>query len=55
MNEMCLPDVVVDVIRSFIQVNEGDEATVALIISIGAELLDVSSDTMVEMINYGSK
>ncbi len=55
MNEVCFPNDVVDVIRSFIQVNEGDEATIALIISIGAELLDVSSDTMVEMINHESE
>ena len=38
------------VVRSFLNINEGDEATEDLIFAIGAELLDISSDKMREMI-----
>ena len=51
MNTVIFPEDVDNVIRSFIDVNKGDEATEALILAIGAELLDVSSDTMLERIS----
>lgn len=50
MNAMIMPENVVEVIKSFLACNEGDEATECLILSIGAELLDVSEETLMEMI-----
>ena len=50
MNTIIFPEDVDNVIQSFMLVNNGDEATEALILAIGAELLDISSDTMVERI-----
>ena len=50
MNTMIFPEDVDNVIQSFVLANEGDEATEALILAIGAELLDISSDIMYERI-----
>lgn len=50
MNTMITPADVVEVIKSFLACNEGDEATECLILSIGAEMLDVSEETFMEMI-----
>lgn len=52
MNMVMFPEDVDIVIKSFIDVNKGDEATEALILAIGAELLDISVDTMAERINF---
>ena len=52
MNKVILPEDVDNVIQSFILVNNGDEATESLILAIGAELLDISSDTMAERICF---
>lgn len=52
MNRMLFPEDVDNVIQSFILVNNGDEATENLILAIGAELLDISVDTMAERINF---
>lgn len=53
MNRMLFPEDVDNVIQSFILVNSGDEATENLILAIGAELLDISVDTMAERISFG--
>lgn len=50
MNQIIDPSDVVAVVQSFLSVNEGDETTEELILAIGAELLDVSIDTMSEMV-----
>jgi hypothetical protein len=47
---MIFPEDIDNVIQSFMSYNEGDEATQNLILAIGAELLDISVDTMVERI-----
>ncbi len=52
MNRMLFPEDVDNVIQSFILVNNGDEATENLILAIGAELLDISIDSMAERINF---
>ena len=52
MNQMLFPEDVDNVIQSFILVNNGDEATEDLILAIGAQLLDISIDTMIERINF---
>lgn len=51
MNRMIFPEDVDNVIQSFILINNGDEAMENLILAMGAELLDISVDTMVERIN----
>lgn len=50
MNTMIMPEDVIEVIKSFLACNEGDEATECLILSIGAEMLDVSEETLMKMI-----
>lgn len=50
MNTMLFPEDVANVIQSFLLCNQGDDATEDLIISIGAELLDISPDAMLEMV-----
>lgn len=55
MNQILYPEDVANVIQSFFMVNRGDEATEDLIICIGAELLDVSPDTMLKMIGAGEE
>ena len=45
---------VVNVVRVYYKFNEGDEATQCLIIAMGAVLLEISHDKMLEMIGeYG--
>ena len=39
------------VLKHFMAANAGDEATETLIISIGAEILDVSQDCMMELLH----
>lgn len=50
MNNWIEPVNVVEVVKSFLACNDGDEATQCLILAIGAELLDVSEDKFIEMI-----
>ncbi len=42
---------VIRVLEAFYEVNEGDEATTDMILAIGCEILDVSQDKMLEVIN----
>lgn len=55
MNTWITPTDVDAVIKSFMFVNEGDAATENLILAIGAELLDISVDTMTERIGFEDK
>ena len=55
MNQLIFPEDVANVIQSFYILNAGDEATENLILAIGAELLDVSEDTMIEVIKDVNK
>lgn len=55
MNTMIMPEDVVAVMKSFLACNERDESTECLILSIGAELLDVSEETLMEMIKITHK
>ena len=50
MNQIIMPEDVIEVVKSFLSCNEGDESIELLILSMGAELLDVSIDTLLEMI-----
>ena len=50
MNTMIFPEDVANVIQSFCACNKGDEATTDLLLTVGAELLDISPDKMLEMI-----
>ena len=54
MNQVIFPEDVDNVIQSFVLVNNGDEATENLILAIGAELLDISVDTMAERICFAA-
>lgn len=51
MNTMIFHEDVDNVIQSFLMANKGDEATEDLILAIGAELLDISTDTMLERVS----
>lgn len=55
MNTMIFPEDVDNVIQSFLMANKGDEATEDLILTIGAELLDISIDTMVKRVGLESE
>ena len=48
MNTMLFPEDVANVIQSFYLCNKGD-----LLLAVGAELLDISPDKMLEMITEG--
>lgn len=50
MKTMIMPEDVIAVMKSFLAYKEGDESTECMILSIGAELLDVSEETLIEMI-----
>ena len=50
MNKIIDTEDVIGVIKNFLSCNEGDEATECLVLSIGAEILGVSVDTLFEMI-----
>jgi len=51
MNEIIFPDDIVAIVKSFLDVNDGDEATQDVILAIGAEILDISTDTMYGMVS----
>ena len=55
MRTIIFPEDVDNVIQSFILVNNGDEVTENLILAIGAELLDISVDTMAERICFSNE
>lgn len=54
MNTMLFPEDVANVIQSFYLCNKGDEATTDLLLAVGAELLDISPDKMLEIITGDS-
>lgn len=49
MNSIIEAADVIAVVKNFCDVNKNDESTIELIMAIGAELLDVSVDTINEM------
>lgn len=51
MNAVIVKDDVIGVLTDFLKLNKGDECTQDLLISFAAELLDVSSDSLVDYIN----
>lgn len=51
MNTMLFPEDIANVIQSFCLCNDGDEAAINLILAVGSELLDISTDMMLEMVN----
>ncbi len=51
MNTVLYPEDVVNAVRAFIKVNSGDENSVKLLLNVGSELLDVSVDTLLEMLD----
>lgn len=55
MNNWIEPVNVIEVTKSFLDANTGDGATESLIIAIACELLDISADKLLEMIedSYG--
>lgn len=53
MNTMLFPEDVANVIQSFYLCNKDDEATTDLLLAVGAELLDISPDKMLETITEG--
>ena len=50
MNYLIEAEDVVEVAKSFLDCNRGDEATEILIISMCCELLDISQDQFMEML-----
>lgn len=50
MEQKVTTEDIVNAIQQFVSANEGDEATVELILAIGAELLNISVKEMSDMI-----
>ena len=50
MKTMISPEEVVDVVKAYCNSNDGDEATQCLIVAMGAALLEIPHDKMLEMI-----
>jgi len=50
MNNWIEPINVIEVVKSFCMANDGDESTTDIIVSMGAALLDVSEDEMMDII-----
>ena len=53
MNTMLFPEDVANVIQSFYLCNKGDGPPTDLLLTVGAEILDISPDKMLEMITEG--
>lgn len=51
MNEIIMSEDVIQVIKSFMACNKGDESTDNILLAVGSELLDVSIDTFVEILS----
>lgn len=51
MNKIIFPEDVDNVVQSFLGIHD-DEEQKTLILAIGAELLDISEDEMLERIEY---
>ena len=50
MSNIIFSDDVLEVVRSFMSVNSRDESACDLILAMGVELLDISPDELLEMI-----
>lgn len=55
MNKAIFPDDVMGIIKNFMDCNAGDEATKNIILAIGAEILDISVDTLLEYVRCDRK
>lgn len=51
MNNVVVKDDIIGVLKDFLKFNDGDECTQDLLISFAAEILGVSSDSLVDYIN----
>ena len=45
-----IPEDVIETIKTFIELNDGDEATCAIIYATGAQILGISVDELIEKI-----
>ena len=50
MNTLIDSEYIIETIRDFLRWNNGDEATEALLINLGCQILDISQDKFLEMI-----
>ena len=55
MIKAIFPDDVMGIIKNFLDCNAGDEATENIILAIGAEILDISVDTLLEYVTCNRK
>lgn len=51
MNTVVHADDVISVIKEFVNCNAGDDATVNILLAVGSELLNVSTDKMLELLD----
>ena len=51
MNNFVAAEDIISVIKEYLKLDNGDENTEEIIISIGAEILCISPDKLLEMIN----
>lgn len=53
MNKIVASEDIIKVIKNFLSYNDGDEITEDLILAIGAEMLGISDDRLLEIIEGG--
>lgn len=51
MNDLVAAEDIISVIKEFLKLNNGDEATESIILLIGAEILCISPDRLIEILN----
>lgn len=50
MNDIVCAEDVISVIKRFYKLNEADEATTSIILVIGSDILDISVDSMLDLV-----
>ena len=53
MNTLITAEDAIIVLKSFMDINEGDEATIKLLVSFAAELLDITEAECLDIVNNG--
>ena len=52
MQDIIEKEHIIATIRSFYDINDGDEATQALLVAVGTEILDCSEDKFLKMMSH---
>ena len=50
MNKSIEPEDIIETVKTFMSCNDGDESTECLILAMGADILGISVDKLIELI-----